>query len=49
METIDRNVLLKHVKRAVIKVGSGVLTASDGLNVSIIEGLTNDMCTLRKI
>lgn len=48
METKTRNDILKKVKRAVIKVGSGVLTESNGLNISVIEDLTADICTLKR-
>jgi glutamate 5-kinase len=48
MEKGMRKELLKPVKRAVIKVGSGVLTSTDGLNTDLIEGLTTDICTFIK-
>jgi glutamate 5-kinase len=48
MKSINRKELLKPVKRAVIKVGSGVLTTKTGLNKGIIDGLTTDICALRK-
>ena len=48
MDQISRKALLKPVKRVVIKVGSAVLTARDGLNRSVIQNLTNDMCGLRR-
>jgi glutamate 5-kinase len=44
---ISRRDLLRSVKRAVVKVGSGVLTARDGLNVAIMDGLASDICGLR--
>ncbi|MBW2609795.1 MAG: glutamate 5-kinase [Deltaproteobacteria bacterium] len=43
-----RKKLLKPIKRAVVKVGSGVLTAKNGLNRRVISALTNDICGLRK-
>jgi glutamate 5-kinase len=46
--TNSRKALLKGVKRVVVKVGSAVLTAGDGLNRKVIRDLTNDMCGLRK-
>jgi len=48
MKSVNRKGLLKPVKRAVIKVGSGVLTTKTGLNKRIINGLTTDICALRK-
>ena len=44
---ISRRDLLRSVKRAVVKVGSGVLTARDGLNVAIMDSLASDICGLR--
>lgn len=44
----SRKDLLKPVKRVVVKVGSGVLTAKNGLNMAIIADLTTDICALRK-
>ena len=48
MGDISRRELLKPVKRVVVKVGSAVLTAKDGLNRRVIHNLTHDMCALRK-
>ncbi|MGD9076298.1 MAG: glutamate 5-kinase [Desulfobacteraceae bacterium] len=45
---ISRLELLRPVKRVVVKVGSGVLTTSDGLNKRVINDLTNDVCGLNK-
>ncbi len=45
---ISRLELLRPVKRVVVKVGSGVLTTSDGLNKRVINDLTNDVCGLKK-
>lgn len=47
MEKVRRQ-LLKQVKRVVIKVGSGVLTSADGLNMTVIDGLTTEICALKK-
>jgi len=41
-----RKELLKHVKRIVIKIGSGVITDKDGLNVELIEALCADVVNL---
>ena len=48
MGNVNRKDLLAQVKRAVIKVGSGVLTRRNGLNLNVIEDLTSDICFLRK-
>jgi len=42
-----RRDLLKQVKRIVIKVGSGVLTSAGGLNMTVIDDLTTEICTLK--
>ncbi len=44
----DRKSYLKNVKRVVIKIGSGVLTRKNGLNLNIIDDLTTEICKLRK-
>lgn len=43
-----RKNLLSHVKRVVIKVGSGVLTEADGLNETTIAALCGDVHELRR-
>ena len=48
MENILRSDLLKPVRRVVIKVGSGVLTGKNGLNMAVIRDLTTNICELRK-
>ena len=45
---ISRKSYLRNIKRVVIKVGSGVLTAENGLNHAIIGELTIQICALRK-
>ncbi|MBW2094795.1 MAG: glutamate 5-kinase [Deltaproteobacteria bacterium] len=45
---MSRSTLLHGVKRVVIKVGSGVLTTNNGLNLEVIRGLTAQMIDLRK-
>ena len=45
---ISRLELLRPVKRVVVKVGSGVLTTSHGLNKRVINDLTDDVCGLKK-
>ena len=41
-----RKELLKHVKRVVIKIGSGVITDDNGLNTDRIESLCEDVISL---
>ncbi len=48
MGNVSRNDLLKPVSRVVIKVGSGVLTEKNGLNITVIRDLTTSICKLRK-
>jgi glutamate 5-kinase len=48
VETISRKQILKSVRRFVVKVGSGVLTEANGLNLAVIDHLTTDICSLRK-
>ena len=43
-----RKDLLNHVKRVVIKVGSGVLTSASGLNMTVIDNLTTEICALKR-
>jgi glutamate 5-kinase len=43
----DRKTYLKKVKRAVIKIGSGVLTRKNGLNLNLIDDLATEVCKLR--
>ena len=45
---LDRKTYLKNVKRAVIKIGSGVLTRKNGLNLNLIDDLATEVCRLRK-
>ncbi len=40
---MDRKEYIKSTKRAVIKIGSGVLTRRNGLNLNVIDDLTNEM------
>ena len=41
-----RKDMLQHVKRVVVKIGSGVLTKKDGLNLELINELSEDICYL---
>jgi glutamate 5-kinase len=44
----SRKALLRPVNRAVIKIGSGVLTSKNGLNRRVLKGLADDICALRE-
>ncbi len=48
MESVSRKEILKSVKRVVVKVGSGVLTASEGLNMAVIDDLSTDLCRIQQ-
>ena len=48
MEKVSRKDLLRSVKRVVVKVGSGVLTAENGLNMAVIDDLTADICSIKE-
>ncbi|OQY02827.1 MAG: glutamate 5-kinase [Desulfobacteraceae bacterium 4572_123] len=48
MPAINRKKLMESVKRVVVKVGSGVLTRRNGLNLNVIDDLTTEICFLRK-
>ena len=48
MDSVSRKDLLKSVKRIVVKVGSGVLTETKGLNMAVIDDLTAEICALRQ-
>ena len=39
---------METVKRVVVKVGSGVLTRRNGLNLNVIDDLTTEICSLRQ-
>jgi len=46
--SLSRKDLLKSIKRVVVKVGSGVLTGADGLNMAVIDDLATDICNLKR-
>ena len=48
MGDLNRKNILARVTRAVVKVGSAVLTRKNGLNFNVIEDLAADICSLRK-
>jgi len=42
----SRKDMLQAVKRVVVKIGSGVLTAKEGLNLDVINSLSGNICSL---
>ena len=42
-----RKQIVSKVKRALIKIGTGVLAGTDGLDLSIVEQLVDEMVELR--
>ena len=48
MDSNQRKQLFAGVKRMVLKVGSGVLTRRNGLNLNLIDDLAADICQLRR-
>jgi glutamate 5-kinase len=48
VNSTKRSEILASVRRVVVKVGSGVLTEKDGLNVPVMNALSDDICSLRK-
>jgi glutamate 5-kinase len=46
--SIDRNSFLKPVKRVVIKAGSGMLSCDSGLDIKVINSLSDEICGLRE-
>jgi len=47
MNNTRRNII-KDVKRAVIKIGSSALTTENGLNINVINSLSQDISSLMK-
>ncbi|MBS0014477.1 MAG: glutamate 5-kinase [Desulfobacterales bacterium] len=45
---IDRKTSFDQARRVVVKVGSGVLTADDGLNTNVIASLSRQICHLTR-
>jgi len=43
-----RNALLSHVKRVVVKIGSGVISTNEGLDESMLASIAADLCDLRQ-
>jgi len=46
--TSNRKNTLQHIKKVIIKIGSAVLTGSDGLDLQIIEQLVDEIAELTK-
>ncbi len=44
--TLPNNSDLKHLQRVVVKVGSNVLTSSNGLNIKIVNSISQQICRL---
>ncbi|MDJ0783499.1 MAG: glutamate 5-kinase [Desulfosarcinaceae bacterium] len=47
MPSVNRKKMMAQVKRVVVKVGSGVLTRRNGLNLNVIDDLSTEMSALR--
>ncbi len=45
---VTRKEIVAQVRRAVVKVGSGVLTANNGLNLTVMKDLAGAICEVRK-
>jgi len=43
-----RNALLSHVKRVVVKIGSGVISTDEGLDQPMLASIASDLCDLRQ-
>jgi glutamate 5-kinase len=48
MTALNRKTYLAGVKRAVIKIGSGVLTRKNGLNLNVMDDLATEICWLHR-
>ena len=46
--TEERQAVLAKVKKLLVKIGSGVLTAKEGLDLNIIDQLVDDIAALKK-
>jgi len=49
LEKVSRKDLIRTVKRLVVKVGSGVLTEENGLNMAVVDDLAKGINHLRKM
>ncbi|PLX93134.1 MAG: glutamate 5-kinase [Desulfuromonas sp.] len=43
-----RSALLSHVKRVVVKIGSGVISTDAGLDLPMLTAIADDLCALRQ-
>lgn len=43
-----RTALLSHVKRVIVKIGSGVISTDDGLDQAMLDSIASDLCDLRQ-
>jgi len=43
-----RNALLSHVKRVIVKIGSGVISSEAGLDRTMLAAIAEDLCDLRQ-
>jgi glutamate 5-kinase len=43
-----RSALLSHVKRVVVKIGSGVISTEAGLDLPMLTAIADDLCSLRQ-
>jgi glutamate 5-kinase len=48
MQSVDRKQMMARVRRVVVKVGSGVLTRLNGINLNVIDDLSTEMSALRQ-
>ena len=46
--SIERKEILKHSKRILVKIGSGVLTGENGLDLTIIENIVDEIAVFTK-
>lgn len=42
----ERTEIFRRVKRAVVKIGSGIITQDNGLNIDVIEAVSRQICVL---
>jgi glutamate 5-kinase len=43
-----RNLVFSHVKRVVVKVGSGVVSDANGLDLPVLRAISSEICALRQ-
>ena len=47
-DLLARQQILSNVRRVVLKLGSSVVTTSDGLDTKTVKGIVDDVCSYRK-